>query len=134
MSKHDLKPPGTFFENLHAALDSQVFVFLDFWHGRATKLGRLHGNPNNNNKNYESLKVPELYFVERPCKAKWIERKKKRGGGALKRPATLCMFLLQVVWLPFFFELLLKVSHFFLSIQFGCSGSQKLHFGDHGLA
>ena len=30
VSKHDLKPSGTFFENLHAALDSQVPFLLDF--------------------------------------------------------------------------------------------------------
>ena len=38
VSKHDLKPSGTFFENLHAGLDSQVPFLLDFCPRRATKL------------------------------------------------------------------------------------------------
>ena len=42
VSKRDLKPSGmSFFENLHAALDSHVFVFLDFCPRRATKLRSL---------------------------------------------------------------------------------------------
>ena len=76
----------------------------------------------------------------RPCKPKWIERKNTRlkhqseqfwvaekttkGGGALKRPAPLCSFF----WLPKFFELLLKVSYFFLSIHFGLQGLSKITF------
>ena len=47
-----------------------------------------------------------------------------KGGGALKRPAPLCLFLL----LPKFFELLLKVSYFFLSILFGLQRLSKITF------
>ena len=43
VSKHDLKPSGMifFFENLHAALDSHVPVFLDFCPWRVTKVRSL---------------------------------------------------------------------------------------------
>ena len=42
VSKHDLKPSGAcFFENLHAALDSQVPFLLDFCPRRATKARSL---------------------------------------------------------------------------------------------
>ena len=48
----------------------------------------------------------------------------QRGGGALKRPAPLCRFFS----LPKFFEHLLKVSYFFLSIHFGLQGLPKITF------
>ena len=47
-----------------------------------------------------------------------------KGGGALKRPAPLCRFFS----LPKFFEHLLKVSYFFLSIHFGLQGLPKITF------
>ena len=75
----------------------------------------------------------------RPCKPKWIERKKStlkhqseqlwvaekytKGGGGLRPPPPLYVF-----WLPKFFELLLKVSYFFLSIHFGLQGLSKITF------
>ena len=85
-------------------------------------------------------KVPKMYFLRAPASQNELKGKIRdlstslnnfgslkniqRGGRRPSAAAPLCMFWL----LPKFFELLLKVSYFFLSIHFGLQGLSKITF------